>query len=60
MLLCPYYFVNPFIPNGMSHIYKMDESISNLMVVGKKTSILFQFKLSFCKQKVYNLMRRLI
>ena len=30
LLLC----VNPFMPNGISHLYQLDESISKLRVVG--------------------------
>ena len=38
--------LNPFIPSGISHLYIMDESISNL-----------NLKSTFCKQTVQNLIR---
>ena len=28
------FFVNPFMPNGISHHYQLDESFSNIRVVG--------------------------
>ena len=35
--------LNPFMPNVFSHHYQLDESISNLRVVGKYVSIPFKF-----------------
>ena len=47
--------LNPFVPNGMSHPYQLDESILNLRVVFQ---IHPKFKGMFCKQTGENLIRR--
>ena len=39
--------INPFMPNVFSHPYQLDESISNLRVVGWYFSFLFKFSKNF-------------
>ena len=36
-------FINPFKPNGISHYYQLDQSISVLRVDGLYFSFLFKF-----------------
>ena len=43
-----------FKPNGISHSYHLEKSISNYRVVGFQTN----FNSTFCKQTVKNLIRR--
>ena len=51
---------DPFMPNGVSHCYELDESISNFRVVGGIFHFNSNFKRNFCKQTVENLIRRRI
>ena len=50
--------LNPFMPNGISHPYQLNESISVLWDVGWYFSFLFNFNREFCKQTVETLIRR--
>ena len=51
--------INPFMPNGISHGYQLDESISNFSIVGLFFFIFIPIlKRNFCKQTVGNLIRR--
>ena len=43
-----YIKVNPFKPNGISHCYQLDQSISFLRVFG----LYFSFLFKFCKRTV--------
>ena len=49
--------INPFIPNLFSHPYQLDESISNLGLLGGIFHFYLNFKRNFCKQIVENLIR---
>ena len=48
---------NPFKPNGISHSYQLDQSISVLRVVGGIFQLYSNFSRTFCKQKVETLLR---
>ena len=43
VVVCKMYYINPFMPYGISHHYQLNESISNIRVVGKYVSNLFKF-----------------
>ena len=49
---------NPFKPNGISHTYQLDQSMSVLRVVRLYFSFLSNSNRSFCKQTVETLIRR--
>ena len=40
-----FFEVNPFMPNGISHSYQLDQLISVLRIVGLYLSFLFKFQL---------------
>ena len=50
--------LNPFMPNGISHLYQLSESISNLRVVGSKFQFHLFLKSTFCALTVKNMIRR--
>ena len=56
--LCTLTYFNPFMLNALPHHYQMDVSISNFMVVG--CFFYSNFKISFCKQAVENLIKHQI
>ena len=43
-------YFNPSMLNGISHPYELDESISNLRLLGSKFQFLSNFKSTFRKQ----------
>ena len=49
--------VNPFKPNGISHCYHLDQSISVLRDAGCYFSVCSNFHRTFCKQTVETLIR---
>ena len=53
-------FIYPFIPNGISQCYKLEQSISVLRDVGWYFSFYSNFKRNFCKQTVESVIRRRI
>ena len=46
------------MPNVFSHLYQLDESVSNFRVVGWYFSFYSNFKRKFCKQTLENLIRQ--
>ena len=44
VILIPQALVNPFKPNGISHYYQLDQSISVLRVVGRYFIFLLEFQ----------------
>ena len=44
----------PFKPNGISHFYQMDQTISVLRIIGC-VFVLFKFNRKFCKQTLETL-----
>ena len=50
--------VNPLLPNGFSHLYQLDESISNFRALVGSFHFYSNFKRKFFKQTVENLIRR--
>ena len=42
-ILLPLRLINPFMPNVFSHLYQLDESISNFRVVGWYFSFILKF-----------------
>ena len=51
------YRFKPFMPNVISNLYQLDESISIFRIVGWYFSFYSSFKRNFCKQTVENLTR---
>ena len=51
-------YLNPLIPNVSSHLYQLDESISNSGLLGGICHFNSNFNNNFCKQTVENLIRR--
>ena len=51
---------NPFMPNVFSHLYQLDEPISNVWLVGWNFSFYSNFKRNSCKQTVENQNRRCV
>ena len=49
------HLVNPFMPYGFSHLYQLDESISNLGLFGGIFHFYSNFDRTFCKETVENL-----
>ena len=51
-------FVSPFMPNGFSNLYQLDEFIYNFRVVSGIFHFYSNFNRTFCKQTVETLIRR--
>ena len=49
---------NPLMRHGISHLHRMNESISNLRNLRSKLQFPSNYKSTSCKQKVQNLIRR--